>query len=113
MLGIAYVLMKYVRHKDGCGFHVRDVDDRSPWLHALARWILPVGFVPALVLLLVITDFAWIALVFPMWVLLVSAFILHSDFQKRANPQRVRRQVNPGAGDSAEQDTDGHGIRKL
>ena len=33
-----------------------------------------------LVLLLVITEFPWIALIFPLWVLLVSTYILYSDF---------------------------------
>ena len=34
-----------------------------------------------LILLLVITDFAWIALVFPFWVLFVSTYILIADLQ--------------------------------
>ena len=36
----------------------------------LSRWVSFVGFAFGLVLLLVITDFAWIALLFPFWVLL-------------------------------------------
>jgi hypothetical protein len=48
----------------------------------LARWVSFVGFAVGLVLLLVITEFAWIALVFPLWVLLVSTYILFSDFQQ-------------------------------
>jgi hypothetical protein len=47
----------------------------------LARWISFVGFASGLILLLVITDFAWIALVFPLWVLLVSTYILFSSSQ--------------------------------
>ncbi len=47
----------------------------------LARWVSFVGFALGLILLLVITEFAWIALVFPLWVLLVSAYILYSDLQ--------------------------------
>ena len=47
----------------------------------LARWVSCVGFALGLILLLVITDFAWIALVFPSWVLLVSAYILVADFR--------------------------------
>ena len=35
----------------------------------LARWVSFVGFALGLMLLLVISDFAWIALVFPFWVL--------------------------------------------
>jgi hypothetical protein len=42
----------------------------------LSRWVSFVGFAFGLVLLLVITDFAWIAMLFPFWVLLVSTWIL-------------------------------------
>lgn len=45
-----------------------------------SRWVSFVGFAFGLVLLLVITDFAWIALLFPCWVLLVSTWILIADF---------------------------------
>jgi hypothetical protein len=47
----------------------------------LSRWVSLVGYALGLILLLVITDFAWIALVVPFWVLLVSAYILVEDFQ--------------------------------
>ncbi|MBS0267020.1 MAG: hypothetical protein JSS02_34160 [Planctomycetes bacterium] len=40
------------------------------------RWLTYVGFIVGLVLLLEISDFAWIAIVFPVWVLLVSAYLL-------------------------------------
>lgn len=46
----------------------------------LPRWLAFVGFAVGLVLLLVITEFAWIALLFPFWVLLVSAYVLIADF---------------------------------
>ncbi len=48
----------------------------------LARWVSFVGFALGVVLLLVITEFAWIALIFPLWVLLVSTYILSTDFQQ-------------------------------
>ncbi len=48
----------------------------------LSRWVSIVGFAFGLVLLLVITDFAWIALLFPCWVLLVSTWILITDFHQ-------------------------------
>jgi hypothetical protein len=48
----------------------------------LARWVSFVGFAMGVVLLLVVTEFAWIALIFPSWVLLVSTCILISDFQR-------------------------------
>ncbi len=47
----------------------------------LARWVSLVGFALGLILLLVITNFAWIAMVFPFWVLLVSTYILIGDFR--------------------------------
>ena len=47
----------------------------------LARWLSFVGFAFGLFLLLVITEFAWIALVFPLWVLLVSTYILSAEFR--------------------------------
>ena len=48
----------------------------------LSRWISFVGFLCAIALLLIVTDFAWIAIVFPAWVLLVSAYILVTDFRQ-------------------------------
>jgi hypothetical protein len=48
----------------------------------LPRSVSFVGFGLGLVLLFVITDFPWIALLFPLWVLLVSAYVLYSDFQQ-------------------------------
>lgn len=53
----------------------------------LARWVSFAGFAFGLVLLLVITDFAWIALLFPLWALLVSTYILIAgwDDRTRAN----------------------------
>jgi len=47
------------------------------------RWMALIGYALALVMLLTITDFAWIALAFPSWVLLLSAYILTTDFGQR------------------------------
>jgi hypothetical protein len=47
----------------------------------LPRRLAFVGFAVGLVLLLVITNFAWIALLIPLWVLLVSGYILVADFR--------------------------------
>jgi hypothetical protein len=46
----------------------------------LPRWIPIGGFAFGLVMLLAITDSAWIALLFPLWVLVVSTYILVADF---------------------------------
>lgn len=67
----------------------------------LSRWVSFVGFAFGLVLLLVITDFAWIALLFPCWVLLVSTWILIADFRQgrpmgadqRSAPERRHREL--------------------
>jgi hypothetical protein len=49
----------------------------------LPRWVAFVGYACAVVLLLVITNWAWIGLLFPLWVLLVSAVVLASEFRRR------------------------------
>jgi hypothetical protein len=47
----------------------------------LPRWIALSGFVCAAVLLLVITNWPWIVLLFPSWILVVSAYILVEDLR--------------------------------
>lgn len=55
----------------------------------LSHWVSFVGFAFGFVLLLTITGFAWIALLFPCWVLLVSTWVLIAEF--RQAPQRSTR----------------------
>jgi len=64
----------------------------------LARWVSFVGFAFGLVLLLVMTEFAWIALVFPLWVLLVSTYILSSDFQQKRWKAASAEPLSPRVG---------------
>ena len=47
----------------------------------LPRWVAFTGFACALVLLLVITNWPWIALLFPLWMLLVSVRILLAEYR--------------------------------
>jgi hypothetical protein len=47
----------------------------------LPRWIALSGYVCALALLLVITNWPWIALLFPLWMLVLSACILVAEFR--------------------------------
>ena len=47
------------------------------------RWLALSGYACASVLLVVIADWRWITLVFPTWMLLVSAQILSADFRSR------------------------------
>ncbi|MCC7421606.1 MAG: hypothetical protein IT428_15075 [Planctomycetaceae bacterium] len=49
----------------------------------LARWVSLVGFACGLVLLLAITDYPWITLLFPFWALLVSSYIVYSEVHPR------------------------------
>ncbi len=49
----------------------------------LPRWVAFVGYACALVLLLVITSWAWIGMLFPLWVMLVSVVILAMEFRGR------------------------------
>lgn len=66
------------------------------------RWMAFVGYALALVMLLTITDFAWIALVFPSWVLFLSAYILVADFGQgqhvdtSANAKALHQGMSPG-----------------
>ena len=48
----------------------------------IPRWLALVGYACALALLLIITDWPWIALVFPLWILVVSAYILVEEFRQ-------------------------------
>jgi len=48
----------------------------------IPRWVALLGYVCAVVLLLIITDWEWIALLFPLWILLVSAYILVAEFRQ-------------------------------
>jgi len=50
----------------------------------LPRWVAFLGYGCALVLLLVITNWPWIALLFPLWILVLSACILLAEFHPRA-----------------------------
>jgi hypothetical protein len=45
------------------------------------RWVAYLGYACALVLLAVIADWKWITLVFPIWMLLLSAEILLAEFR--------------------------------
>ena len=54
----------------------------------LPRWVGMLGYVCAAVLLLTITNWPWIALLFPMWMLVVSLSILVAEFRV-AEPKAV------------------------
>ncbi len=49
----------------------------------LPRWVAFIGYACALVLLVVIANWKWIALVFPLWMLLVSTQMLLAEFRSR------------------------------
>ena len=61
----------------------------------LARWVSFIGFAAGLAMLLVITDFAWIALLFPAWVLLVSVYILVMDFRQGMRAEAIDEKTAP------------------
>ncbi len=46
------------------------------------RWVAFAGFSCAVVLVLAITNWPWIALLFPCWMLLVSTHILLAEFRR-------------------------------
>ena len=47
----------------------------------LPRWVALLGFACAIVLLLIITSWRWIALLFPIWMFVVSTCILVAEFR--------------------------------
>jgi hypothetical protein len=47
-----------------------------------ARWLALAGFACGVALLVVISGWLWIALLFPLWVLLVSAHVLLADLER-------------------------------
>jgi hypothetical protein len=61
----------------------------------LPRWLALVGYACAAVLLLVIANWAWIALLFPLWILLASAYILVADFRQSHHEGAGHRTGNP------------------
>jgi hypothetical protein len=50
------------------------------------RWMVLLGYVLALCLLLSIGFISWISVVFPLWVLLISVYILIENFRRKAAP---------------------------
>jgi hypothetical protein len=50
------------------------------------RWMVYLGYALALCLLLSIGFISWIALVFPLWTLLISVYILIENFRRKAAP---------------------------
>ena len=59
------------------------MSERKEWQRIARRIRVPLGFVFAAVLLLVITSWPWIALVFPLWMLLISTCILMAEFHSK------------------------------
>ena len=50
------------------------------------RWMVLLGYALALFLLLSIGFISWISVVFPLWVLLISVYILIENFRRKAAP---------------------------
>ena len=65
----------------------------------MPRWLAYLGYVLAVVLLLVVEHAAWVELAFPLWVFLVSLSILTMDLHHRQRPLKDTSTVGEG-GDS-------------
>jgi hypothetical protein len=59
------------------------------------RWVAFTGYACALVLLVVIANWRWITLVFPIWMLLVSSQILLAEFRSRHSGTAVTGHYQP------------------
>ena len=55
-------------------------------LRLAPRWLVFLGYALALCLLLSIGFISWISLVFPLWTLLISVYILIENFRRKAAP---------------------------
>jgi hypothetical protein len=66
------------------------------------RWMAFVGYGLASLMLLTITGFAWIALVFPSWVLLLSTYILVTDLAQGHQVATSAEEKAPHEGTAAE-----------
>ena len=55
----------------------------------IPRWVAFTGYACGLVLLLVIANWKWITLVFPIWMLMMSTQILLSELRSRVAAQRT------------------------
>jgi hypothetical protein len=55
-------------------------------LNLAPRWMVFLGYALALLLLLSIGYISWISLVFPLWVLLISVYILIENYRRKAAP---------------------------
>jgi hypothetical protein len=49
------------------------------------RWMAMMGYAFALILLLTISTFAWTSLIFPLWVLLISLYILVENTRRKSS----------------------------
>jgi hypothetical protein len=76
----------------------------------LPRWVALVGYACALVLLLVITSWAWIGLLFPLWVLLVSIVVLAMEFRRRCDDTACTPVVQAVSQEEARKTTVRHGV---
>ena len=50
----------------------------------IPRWVAIIGYACALLQLLVVANWKWITFVFPLWILLVSTYILFAEFRARS-----------------------------
>lgn len=53
------------------------------------RWIVLLGFILALILLLSVGTIQWIPLLFPVWVLLISIYILIENLRRKSDEDRT------------------------
>jgi hypothetical protein len=68
-------------------------------LKLMPRWMAFLGYALALLLLLSIGYISWISLVFPLWVLLISLYILVENYRRKAAPAASLTASTPMAED--------------
>ena len=78
-----------IRATDGRGIHDVDVHDRPPHIGMFPRWMTFLGYGLALFLLLSIGRFGWGPLVFPLWALVISVYVLFANFRSTSELNEV------------------------
>lgn len=59
----------------------------------LPRWMIYLGYLLAVGLILTIGAFAWVSILFPAWILLISSYILYENLRKKPTPQATQTVV--------------------
>jgi hypothetical protein len=96
--GMSYVLMNVFAIKMA-GVFLMSTSTIGLKTAIFPRWVAYLGYGCALVLLVVITNWEWIALLFPLWILLLSVYILLADVRQGHKKSGTGESKGPASGE--------------